>query len=226
MQKSFTYSLINNLFILYCVLFQHFDFYGLLFLFYLDIAISVPFIIGLAERLPINKNLDNDLKFTGSLAYWDERKYRGKMEYFYTLGNLMLLAIVYVFLMAVPLFIIPDNEKAKLTVDTLFPFRSNWFLGCVLAILIQHAGNFIYNLKIKDKKDLFFEDVLKFDYFKYWLLIVFILIGFVAIGFIQSQIKYNSYMGLIIFSSLYFITKTILDYRSFTGKNKEVEIEI
>lgn len=226
MQKTFKYALINNLFVMYCVLFRHFDFFGLLFLLYLEIAIEVPFRISLAERLPVNKQINNDLKFSGELAYWDERKYRGKTEYFYTYGNLLLLAVLYIFMMGVPLFIIPQKEMARLTASDLFPFRSLWFLGCVLVILIRYTGEHIYRIKFKNTDGLYFEDFMKLDYFKYWLILAFIIIGFSAIGILQSQIEYNSYMGVITFSILYFIVKSILDYRNVIKKDKSSEIEI
>ncbi|MFI5173122.1 MAG: hypothetical protein ACHQFW_12075 [Chitinophagales bacterium] len=204
--------LFSNILILYSIIFQELNFSGVLFLFFIDLAVHPIFQLAKAERTPINLKAENQLKYSGELTYWDERKYRGKSEFIYMMSNIIILSFMMVYIIAVPAIIV-SGEEVKSNHELIFPFQNNWFWACACANTLLYGGRTFYYLRSGLNKFTYFENILDFDLLRYWLFFVFVIFGAVFIGYIHSQLTYTIEIGIIAYAILYFILKLWIDMR-------------
>ncbi len=203
----------GNLFILYCILFQGLSLYGIIYIFFIDIAVSVAFNLSRAERAKVNTKIDNDMKYAGELTWWDERKYRGKSEYLYAIGNIILLSVLFMFIGVIPFVVEGERHRTFEEFNALFPFHSAWFWSCIAANILLQAGLHFYHFISGTETGVHFEEIIRIDYFRYWLFFAFIIVGAAAIAFINAQTKFNPLTGTVVYGILYSAVKSYLELR-------------
>ncbi|MEZ5014344.1 MAG: hypothetical protein R2794_08640 [Chitinophagales bacterium] len=203
----------GNLLILYCFLFQDLNVYAMFNLFILDIPIGLAFRLALAERSPINKNIENMAKYAGDLDYWDERRYRGRMEFNVVLLHITIVIVISMYTLILVGILNDLNLTANDLRSSLYSLTSPWFWACLAANVFLRAGLQYEFYKSRKKTSYYFEDFMYTDVkrLKYFMFAVFVftLLSGIINGF--SKASYTPTVTLFIIGTLYVLLKTYAD---------------